>query len=110
MDNTTKKFVEEMKTGYAELMIQVKESMGDEEIEEEEIVEICSDMYEDYLELSENSTDRTEVMSKAIESLALIAFPAMLNSERNGWDFIQTLVEVVEAIPKKADEVKEQEA
>ena len=110
MDDTTKKFVEEMTTGYAELMTQVKESMGYEEIEEEEIVETCSDMYEDYLDLCKNSTDKTEVMSKAIEALALIAFPAMLNSERNGWDLIQTLVEVVEAIPKKADEVKEQEA
>lgn len=110
MDDTTKDFIKEMTTAYSEMMTKVKEDMGDEEIEEEEIIETCSDMYEDYLELCENSTDKTEVMNKAIEALALIAFPAMLNSERNGWDFIQTLVEVVEAIPKRVDEVKEQEA
>ena len=110
MDNSTKELIEEMTTAYSEMMTQVKEDMGDEEIKDEEIIETCSDMYEDYLELCENSTDKTEVMSKAIEALALIAFPAMLNSERNGWDFIQTLAEVIEAIPKKADEVKEQGA
>jgi len=110
MDNTTKELIEEMTIAYSEMITKVKEDMGEEEIEEEEVIETCLDMYEDYLELCENSTDKTEVMSKAIDALALIAFPAMLNSERNGWDFIQTLFEVVEAIPKKEDKVKEQGA
>ena len=107
----TKEELNKVATVYRTMMNGIMTDISDEEIEAEDISEVCSDLYEDFLELCENSSDEDEVLDKALETIALIAFPVMLNAERNGWDFIDACTKKFELLTdKKEDKVKEQGA
>lgn len=107
----TREELNKVATAYRTMMNGIMTDISDEGIEAEDISEVCSDLYEDFLELCENSSDKDEVLDKALEVIALIVLPVMLNAERNGWDFIDACTKKFELLTdKEEDKVEEQEA